>query len=538
MFNKFITRFVFLLLIMTSIGFSGCKKFLDREPLEATLPDLKQGALESQSFNMYRLMRTYSGLTELVWLDFHSIRDDDAQKGSDAGDGAEVVGMYDQYQYAKSGWAPDTYWNDHFTLVNAANTALHLAREGELTDEPSLRNVGEASFFLAYSYFELVKAYGEVPIINFFVEKPVDAVRPKATVDQVYAFIDSNLAVAEALLPVHYEEYGSGFVGRLTKGAAYTLSAQTFLFRQKWDSVMDRCDKVIALGKYSLPKFTDVFKDGLNGAGKNGPESIFEMQSTVGTNGANVSANEFGSNWAVSQNIRQNGAPNFWNFGWGWNTPTDKLESDWPNDDPRKRATILYSGEHDGGPAEGGYGLTLPAYTNPNGTNGFAQKFWNKKVYADPEMRTFTGYINGGAGRWINRRILRYADVLLMKAEAANEKGDGTAAAALLEQIRDRASGFLGSGRTIVAPVPFQNQAQMRTAIKNERRWEFAMEGYRFYDLVRWTPATDGIDAPSVLGPLGYANRCKYHPIPQAAIDLAGKGTDGGDILKQNPDWN
>lgn len=530
-------KWILFLLIIAATGIMGCKKFLDREPLSATLPDLKQGALESQSYNMYRLMRSYSGLTELVWLDFHSIRGDDAQKGSDEGDGAEVVGMYDKYQYAKSGWAPDTYWNDHYTLINAANTSLHLAREGNLTDPASLRNVGEACFFMAFSYFELVKAYGEVPIINFFVSKPADAIRPKSSIANVYALIDSNLAAAERLLPRNSEEYGSGFDGRLTVGAAYTLSAQTFLFRQQWDSVLDRTDKVIALGKYSLPKFTEVWMDGKNGAGKNGPESIFEMQSTVGENGANVAAKDQGSNWGVCQNIRRNGAPVFWNFGWGWNTPTDKLVADWPSDDPRKKATILYSGQYDGGPAEGGYGLTLPAYSDPLGQTGLAQKYWNKKVYADPEMRTLTGFIDGGAGRWTNRRIFRYADVILMKAEAANEKGDGATAAAMLELIRDRASGNLGPTRTEVAPIAFAGQAQMRTAIKNERRWEFALEGYRFYDLVRWTPAADGIDALTILTPLGYANRCRYHPIPQAAIDLAGKDASGNDILKQNIEW-
>ena len=516
---------VYILLFMLALTTIGCKKFLDRKPLTATLPDLKQGALESQSYNMYRLLRTYSGLTELVWLDFHSIRDDDAQKGSDAGDGSEVVGMFDQYNYAKSGWAPDTYWNDHYTLINAANTSLYLAKQGNLTDAASLRNVGEACFFMAYSYFELVKAYGEVPLINFRVEKPADAIRPKSSVNDVYKFIDSNLAVAERLLPRTSEEYGVGFDGRLTVGAAYALSAQTFLFRQSWDSVLDRCNKVIALNQYSLPKFTDVWKDGLNGAGKNGPESIFEMQSTVGANAANVGANDQGSNWAVSQNVRQNGAPDFWDFGWGWNTPTDKLVNDWPSDDPRKRMTILYSGQHDGGPEYGGYGLTLPPYTNPNGTGGLAQKYWNKKVYGDPEMRTYAGWAKGNVGRWINRRIIRYADVILMKAEAANEKGDGATAAAMLELIRNRASGFLGQGRTIVPYIPFTGQVQMRNAIKNERRWEFAMEGYRFYDLVRWG------DAVAVLGPLGYSNRCRYHPIPQAAIDLS------GGVLKQNPEW-
>lgn len=516
---------ILYILFIATFSITGCKKFLDREPLTATLPDLNQGALESQSYNMYRLLRSYSGLTELVWLDFHSIRDDDAQKGSDAGDGTEVVGMYDHFGYAKSGWAPDTYWNDHYTLINAANTSFYLAKAGNLTDAASMRNIGEACFFMAYSYFELVKAYGEVPIINFYVQKPSDAVRPKSSVVDVYKFIDSNLAVAEKLLPHTAAEYGSGFDGRLTVGAAYTLSAQTFLFRQKWDSVLDRTNKVIALGKYSLPKFTEIWKDGKNGVGKNGPESIFEMQATVGENGANVSSRSQGSNWGVCQNLRQNGAPNGWNYGWGWNTPTDKLVNEWPSDDPRKRATILYSGQYDGGTADGGYGLTLPAYTNYNGTGGFAQKYWNKKVYADPEMRAYTGYIDGGAGTWINRRIFRYADVLLMKAEAANEKGDGATAAVALEQVRNRASGFLGQGRAIVPYIAFSGQAQMRQAIKDERRWEFAMEGYRFYDLVRWG------DALNVLGPLGYTPRCKYHPIPQSAIDLS------GGVLKQNPEW-
>ena len=190
--------------------------------------------------------------------------------------------------------------------------------------------------------------------------------------------------------------------------------------------------------------------------------------------------------------------------------------------------TILYSGEFDGGPALGGHGATLPPYTNPDGNGGLAQKFWNKKMYTgnDPALRLSTGFINNNGGApWINHRILRYADVLLMLAEASNELGDGATAAANLELVRNRASGNLGATRTIVPPIPFVNQAQMRQAIKDERLWEFAMEGYRFYDLVRWG------DAVKELGPLGYTNRARFYPIPQKAIDLS------GGVLKQNPEW-
>ena len=99
-----------------------------------------------------------------------------------------------------------------------------------------------------------------------------------------------------------------------------------------------------------------------------------------------------------------------------------------------------------------------------------------------------------------------------MKAEAANEMGDGATAAAMLEMIRARAR---AGNNSVLPPIPFTSQAQMRQAIKDERRWEFAMEGYRFYDLVRWG------DAAAALGPLGYTHRARYYPIPQKAIDLS-----------------
>ncbi|GAA4747401.1 RagB/SusD family nutrient uptake outer membrane protein [Flavisolibacter ginsenosidimutans] len=514
-----------LLAALPLLAVMGCKKFLDRKPLQATLSDLNQGALESKVFGMYSNLRTLAGFSLLPWLDFHSIRDDDAQKGSDDNDGREIITEFDTYQYSKDDWAPNTYWNDHYTMINATNDALHIADSLKLSDAGSIRNVGEVCFFRAYSYFELVKAYGEVPLINFPIRKASDGVVPKSTVTALYAFIDSNLQVAAANLPLTNSEYGGNYPGRLTKGAAYTLWAQTYLFRQNWAQVIAMCNTVINSKQYSLvPEFSDIWRD----AGENGPESIWEMQAYDGPGAASNGSVDYGSDFGTSQQIRRNGASVEWNLGWGWNTPTDKLVADWPADDPRKSKTILYSGQSDGGTALGGFGATIPAYSNPSGTGGLAQKYWNKKLYTgnDPAIRLSTGYINNsGAARWINHRILRYADVILMLAEAANETGDGATAAKNLELIRNRASGNIGPSRTVVAPIPFVNQAQMRTAIKNERRWEFAMEGYRFYDLVRWG------DAVSVLGPLGYVNRARYYPIPQKAIDLS------GGVLKQNPEW-
>lgn len=521
-------KWCLLLAVPLTLVLAGCNKLLDRKPLQATIDDLNQGKLEGRILGMYSNLRDMAGFSTLPWIDFHSIRDDDAQKGSDANDGAEVVTEFDTYQYTKDDWAPNAYWEDHYAMINAANTAIFEAIEGEVTDEPSLRNLGEALFFRSYAYFNLVKTYGEVPLFNTPIIDPQDGIKNKSAVTEIYALIDSGLVAAATLLPMDASAYGVGYTGRLTNGAAKTLLAQSKLFQKDWASVIALTNEVISSGKYSLvPHFPDIFKDGLGGEGKNGPESIWEMQAWTGQGAASNDANYHGSFWGTTQQIRQNGASTEWNLGWGWNTPTAKLESEWPDDDPRKRQTILYSGESDGGPAEGGHGATIPAYTNPDGQGGLAQPFWSKKLYTGnaPAMRQFTGYINNNGGAyWINHRILRYADVILMLAEAANETGDGATAEANLELIRNRASGMLGDGRTIVPKITFANQEQMRQAIKDERRWEFAMEGYRFYDLVRWD------DAVEELGPQ-YTNRARYYPLPQKAIDLS------GGVLEQNPEW-
>jgi len=162
------------------------------------------------------------------------------------------------------------------------------------------------------------------------------------------------------------------------------------------------------------------------------------MQALVGQNNTPW----YGVQWGTSQNVRQGGATGEWNLGWGWNTPTQHLVDAWGNTDPRKNQTILYSGQFDGGATEGGYGATVPPYNKDSlGKAGFLdQPYWSKKVYSDPEMRAFTGEIGSccGGADWINHRILRYADVLLMLAEASNEKGDGATAAARLEEVRAR----------------------------------------------------------------------------------------------------
>lgn len=498
--KKIVTGALFSVLLILIMP--GCTKFLDRKPLAATLDDLNQGGLEGQIYGLYGAIRNGDvagqGFGGIPWLAMNNFRSDDSEKGSSPADGADWGVIYDQFQYVKDHWSSNTYWDQHYVLIGQANTALQLADSLKLTDAASLVNIAEAKFFRAFAYFDLVRAFGQVPKIDFRVYNPSDAKKPKATVAELYALIDADLTYAEANLPANW---AAKFIGRLTNGAAKSLHAKTMLYRQNWSGALSLCQQVINSGKYALQSdYSKIFTD----AGENSSESVWEIQAHIGANGSD----NYFSWYAIAQGVRGAGE---WDLGWGWNTPTSDLVNAFETGDTRKNATILYSGQTDGV-----YGKVLPSFP------GIPRQYWNKKVYPDPAMQVTTGSRQGG---WINQRMIRYADVLLMAAEAANEVGGAPNAAlaqSYIEQLRSRAR----NGATGVLPtVVFTDQAQMRTAIQNERRYELAMEGERFYDLVRW-----GL-APTVLSSLGYQNKHRYYPIPQPAIDFS------GGVLVQNPEW-
>jgi hypothetical protein len=501
-----------LILLLLGLPFlfmtSGCDKFLDRKPLTATLDDLNQGGLEGQIFGIYASLRNPDGATGcgngfggIPWLAFHGFRSDDTEKGSSPSDGADWGVIFDEFQYVKDHWSTNTYWDNHYTFIGLCNTALQFADSLQLNDPASVQNVAEARFFRAFAYFDLVRSYGEVPKIDFRVYNAAQANVPKATVNEIYALIDQDLQFAAANLPLNW---GGKYNGRLTTGAAKTLHAKTMLYRQQWSPALGLLQQVIASKEYALmADYSKIFTED----GENKEESIFEVQCYTGPNGTD----NYWSWYAVSQGVRGSDA---WDLGWGWNTPTQSLvdamvdtagtgaADDKP--DPRRASTILFSGGSDG------YGGTVPEYPT------VPRKYWNKKVLTNPSVRAYTGERQGW---WVNQRELRYADVLLMAAEAANEIG-GAANEALavdyLKQIRARVG---------LPQVNFTDKATMRTAIQNERRLEMGMENERFFDLVRWDLAK------TVLSQYGYQNKHRYYPIPQPAIDRS------GGVLKQNPEW-
>lgn len=484
-------------IVLASIALMmGCDddEFLDKKPEgQATVGEFPAGGFEAQAFGLYGRMRTEDGLTNWVRYWFQSIRSDDAAKGSTTTDAANYGNIFDAYQYSAAETFPATNWNSHYRLIYDCNDLIEDINDmGESADEPTLVNKAEACAIRAFAYFDLRRDYGEVPIILNRVDTPDQGIAPKSTVAQVDAQIIADLNFAIEHLPLSWPQY----LGRCTKGFAQTLLGKLYLYQQNYTDALAQFEQVMGYGYTLYPDYKTLWLR----SGDNSSESIFEIQFT------RVGGQNYSNNYWESQGVRGSST---WDLGWGFNVPTQGLVDAYEAGDPRKEATVLFSGQSDASPTP----VTLPD------SPPLAQPYWNRKAYTLPSERVFFGE---NKNHWANIKLIRYADVLLMAAEAANELGQTGAATGYLNQVRARAR---GGNNSVLPDVTSADQSVVRAAIKHERRIEFAMEGERFYDLVRWG------DAPSVLGGLGYQPKNRFYPIPQTAIDQF------GGVLVQNPDY-
>ena len=282
---------------------------------------------------------------------------------------------------------------------------------------------------------------------------------------------------------------------------------------------MSTANLVMTSGQYDLSvNYTDIFSE----KGENSKESVFEIQATarVGTPPADL-----GIQYASVQGTR--GSSTEWNRGWGWNSPSVQLEAAYEQNDPRKARTILYSRS-----AARPNSVTMYGQPSPQFPTDVPNERYNQKVLVNP---SFIAQYNTRGGWWMNVRILRYADVVLMYAEAANELGGATnttAALAALNSVRARARKEipLDALGPRLPDVTTTDQGLLRDAIRHERRIELAMEHERFFDIVRWGISNQVMQAA---GKNNFnASRDNLLPIPQQQIDLS------KNVLTQNFGYN
>ncbi|WP_300597656.1 RagB/SusD family nutrient uptake outer membrane protein [Niabella sp.] len=501
--------------ILAILLFSGCKKgFLDRDPQGKYTAETYpypggSGPYDSYLFAAYAELRAFNVHSQ-AFICATGIRSDDGDKGSTPSDGGAAAADMDNFpvqpNYSSNDFA-NALWVGYYALINKANIAIDQVQNNkdiEATEDVKMQSEAEAKFIRGYAYFMLVRLFGRVPVIDkVFTDPAAQSNVPQSSADQVYTLIESDLQFATQYLPPSWDP--QKFPGRLTKGAANGLLAKVYLTRKKWAQAQAAANAVMTAGLYNLNTTYDkIFRE----EGENSSESVFEVQATANF----TTKTALGVQYAQIMGVRGSGS---WNLGWGWNTPSRSLDTAYEAGDPRRKRTILYT---TGDSAVSIYGEVLPA--------GLPNPRYNNKVYSNPSMR---GTVGDQFGYWMNVRILRYADVVLMFAEAANEVGGDaniTAARDALNAVRARAR----AGNNAILPnVTTTDQATLRNAIRKERRIELAMEHDRFFDLVRW-----GI-AAATLNAAGKTNfrddRDVLLPIPKTQIDLS-KG-----VLTQNPGY-
>lgn len=484
-----------LLLILPFILVS-CEGFLDVNPqsqlTQASFPTTASDALlaTNAAYSSLRNWHFHSGGFPIL-----DIMSDDGLKGSNPNDASGTVGPYDSFSHSPTQDGLDRWWAALYQGVRRANVVIEKVPDVPMAASLRDRYVAEAKFLRALYYFDLVRAWGGVPLVT----TPEPALKiPRATAEQVYALIIEDLEDAIAVLP-EKSAYGAADLGRASKGAAKALLGKVHLFRGRSDLAAPLFLEVITSNQYDLEA---VFTDANGKNGEHGVESVFEI-------GAIETENQAGNQYANTQGVR--GTPN---RGWGFNRPTINLRNQFAANDPRLKGTIIDLGDVIDGVTIVGDSSTPDQVTDANG-NVIEIECYNRKVWI-PGISTGTQFGH-------NRRLIRFADVLLMAAEALNETDQPAAALTHLNRVRQRArQGNAG----ILPDVTTTDKAQLRDAILQERRVELALEGHRFWDLVRTNRAA------SVLGPLGFVTgKHELLPIPQNEIDIS-QGT-----LTQNPNW-
>lgn len=507
-YNKY-TTILFVCAAFAASTFSACKNYLDVNPQGAITQDqistdpAQAKNLVTGIYNVFYIGGFDPDITSLQFVIMTDIASDDADKGSTPNDYGDALQIDNLTTSANNG-VVNNVWTGHYQGIARANQALDKLQNAQFDERTKNALIGEARFLRALFYFNLVRLYGGVPILDklpLASEANEDKYQTRATADEVYKFIISDLDFAAGNLP----EKNATDIGRANKSAAQALEAKVYLYMKDYQKAYDLSKAVISSGNYSLVKdYSLIWRQKAVGGdgGNNNSESIFEVQA-----GINKACSAGINLYTVSQGPRAGGKFGWSDLGFGFNNPSLSLMNEYEADDVRKAATVI----------------TI----QPNGTTLFDGFRIPSRDSVENDRYSYKAYhsrsaednCGGNTDRLPKQiRMLRYADVLLINAEAALQVGQTGDANTNLNLVRTRAK--LGT----VAPT--------LAAIWHERRMELAEEHDRFFDLVRQNSVQPGraADAFTAHGKT-WSDKAALFPIPQAQIDLS------NNRLKQNPGY-
>ena len=520
-----------LIVVLCSLCLTSCKDYLTEiEPGTTLLEDFytSTAAAKQNVTGCYvPLMWEYNNTYCSEWF-IGDIASDDALKG-----GGSTTDMSDAYDIEN--WRTTdqntlllNFYRAQYQGIGRCNLALEyiekmeIGIDGDFTPEMKNRLLGEVHFLRAYYYFRLVRVFAGVPMPLKVLRSSEDWGMPRASVDAVYNQILEDLTFAQENLWVK-SKYEEADMGRATKGAAQAMLMKVNLymaspFWQKQGVAKSTADcyaaakawgdSIITSGEYSL---CANYEDNFTVAGENGPESVFEIQYAEVAwgdygEGFGFTAGSFTQILTRSRNSEIGG-------GWGFNHPTQNLYNEFEAGDPRRDVAILIPST-----------AIVDSYQELSDERYAGNTMLNNKygMYRDPAS------VGGGYGKWslhasrgpLNNKQIRYADVLLMYAESCLGTGDAGTAKTYIDDVRARVG---------LAPCAAADDATLR----HERRCELAMEGHRWFDLVRWEgvdgnglkahmdayKATETVEAQSYMNEF-VAGKHELFPIPQEERQL------------------
>lgn len=462
-------RKLFSLLIITGTLLTACNKdFLDRNPEDSySNTSLWTSAADAQAA-LNGCYRDWEDSYNVIYMDAIT-------------DNAYSRWVWEGYMNIGNGALTPTdnnvtnRWN--FKSIQKCNWFLENVDNTPMDDNLKKRFKAEARFLRAYQFFTLSELYGDVPLVTKSITTGEANAIVRNTNAEVRKFILDELA---AIAPQLEPSYSGNDVGRITRGAAYALSARLNLYMGKYTESISDCEKVMALGYTLFPSYGDLFRI----QNENNSEVILDMQ--------------------YKQNDYPNGnigiLPSSSLGGWGSIGPTQSLvdayemkngktiaeagsgynaEDPYTNRDPRLSVTIVYPGQS----YEGSYFNSIDPASEDfmmgdnNPMTGYIPKKFVQHLSDYPDVWN-TG---------LNMIIIRYAEILLTYAEAKIENGviDNTVYDAI-DKVRVRA------GMPVTDRLVYNSQVSLRSLVRRERRIELALEGLRWYDIKRWkTGETD-----------------------------------------------
>lgn len=465
------------LLCSFSVLFTSCNDWLGEEtPGVSKLENFfttGMAAVQTTNAAYVPLEWEYNTTYFSEWFIGDIVSDDALKGGQGKSDMADVYDMENFKTNTNNGLLLDFY-RAQYQGIGRCNLGLReigqMALDTTLNIRLKNRLIGELKFLRAMYYFRLVRVFGGVPKVDFVIDSSSAWKQPRASKDDIYNFIIEDLKDANSKLWLK-SEYKEEEMGRATKGAAEAMLMKTYLYMHQYGNAKEWGDSIIVRhsGEYLL---CDKYADNFTLAGENGPESVFEIQYMEDPTSDYGEGNGFtrGTFTVILTRSRSSNLGG----GWGFNKPTQDLYDEFETGDPRLNETILNP--------------TDAQIVTPSEEIYLGNRYINKKygLYnADGSYYKLTHNSRGP----INNKVIRYADVLLMYAEACCETGDLGAAKSALEEVRSRARKN-SNDLSVLPEFPYGSYSDtpedLKAAIRHERRVELAMEGHRWFDLCRW----------------------------------------------------